>query len=211
MTDDENNSKLNRRRVLGGIVTIGAASAAAGAGTFAYFSDTENSSGNTVEAGTLDLDTIADGQMSVTDLAPGQTVPSNTFSTTYSGSVSAEIDIDVRIAESSEPNEPSSNNNDLSATNFASKLVVTTATASVGGSTEDLTATASDSDGDGTITLDELVGSAPYDTVTGSNAASGDTVSLELDLAFPTSVGNSAQADGVDITVEFTAQQPAAD
>lgn len=46
---------LTRRRVLSGLVTVGGASAAAGAGTVAYFSDTESSSGNTVQAGTLDL------------------------------------------------------------------------------------------------------------------------------------------------------------
>lgn len=51
----DNNIELTRRRVLGGIATVGAASAAVGAGTFAAFSDTETSSGNSVTAGTLDL------------------------------------------------------------------------------------------------------------------------------------------------------------
>jgi len=53
MTDKK--IELNRRRVLGGIVAVGATAAAAGAGTFALFSDTETSDGNTVTAGTLDL------------------------------------------------------------------------------------------------------------------------------------------------------------
>ena len=51
----EPRTKLTRRQLLGGFLTIGAAGAAAGAGTMAYFSDTESSSGNTVQAGTLDL------------------------------------------------------------------------------------------------------------------------------------------------------------
>jgi predicted ribosomally synthesized peptide with SipW-like signal peptide len=47
--------ELTRRRVLGGLGTIGVASAAAGLGTSAYFSDTESFVGNTLEAGELDL------------------------------------------------------------------------------------------------------------------------------------------------------------
>ncbi|MFB6069131.1 MAG: SipW-dependent-type signal peptide-containing protein, partial [Halobacterium sp.] len=46
---------LTRRRVLGGLGTIGIASAAAGLGTSAYFSDTETYTGNTLTAGSLDL------------------------------------------------------------------------------------------------------------------------------------------------------------
>lgn len=56
MSDESDSTiELNRRRVLAGLGTIGVASAGAGAGTFALFSDTETSSGNTVQAGTLDL------------------------------------------------------------------------------------------------------------------------------------------------------------
>ncbi len=52
MTDD-NNIGLSRRRVLGGLGAIGIASAGAGIGTTAYFSDQENFLGNTLTAGTL--------------------------------------------------------------------------------------------------------------------------------------------------------------
>lgn len=47
--------ELNRRRVLGGMITLGGAAAAAGAGTFAAFSDTGQSSGNSISTGTLTL------------------------------------------------------------------------------------------------------------------------------------------------------------
>ncbi|WP_256298239.1 choice-of-anchor W domain-containing protein [Haloarchaeobius salinus] len=46
---------LSRRRVLGGLGAIGVASAGAGLGTSAYFSDTESFVGNILEAGSLDL------------------------------------------------------------------------------------------------------------------------------------------------------------
>lgn len=67
--------QLTRRRLLGGLVTIGSASVAAGAGTMAYFSDTESSADNAVQAGTLDL-TLDDTDQTVTFLdesgiAPG--------------------------------------------------------------------------------------------------------------------------------------------
>lgn len=47
--------KLSRRKLLGSLGAIGVAAGGAGAGTFAYFQDSETSSGNTVEAGTVDL------------------------------------------------------------------------------------------------------------------------------------------------------------
>jgi predicted ribosomally synthesized peptide with SipW-like signal peptide len=47
--------ELTRRRVLGGLGTIGVASAAAGLGTSAYLNDTESFEDNMMTAGTLDL------------------------------------------------------------------------------------------------------------------------------------------------------------
>jgi Ca-activated chloride channel family protein len=46
---------LSRRKVLAGLGAIGIASAGAGLGTSAYFSDNESFTGNTLTAGTLDL------------------------------------------------------------------------------------------------------------------------------------------------------------
>lgn len=77
MNDDNTRStELTRRRVLGSVLTVGAASSAAGAGTFALFSDTETSSANTVQAGTLDLQVNGSGTntvVDVTNVAPGDT------------------------------------------------------------------------------------------------------------------------------------------
>ena len=56
MTDNDNNSiGLSRRRVLGGLGAIGVASAGAGLGTTAFFSDSESFEENTLTAGELDL------------------------------------------------------------------------------------------------------------------------------------------------------------
>ncbi len=54
MTDD-NDIGLSRRKLLGGLGAIGIASAGAGIGTTAYFSDQESFDGNTLTAGQLDL------------------------------------------------------------------------------------------------------------------------------------------------------------
>lgn len=59
--------ELTRRRILGGLVTIGAGSAAAGAGTFALFSDTEEDSAS-LSAGTIDLQA---GSTSGVEFSPG--------------------------------------------------------------------------------------------------------------------------------------------
>jgi predicted ribosomally synthesized peptide with SipW-like signal peptide len=69
MRDDTSSSfELSRRGVLGGLVTMGAASAAAGAGTVALFSDEETSTNNTVQAGTLDLTVNGSGSNAVIDV-----------------------------------------------------------------------------------------------------------------------------------------------
>jgi len=55
MTDDKRIYRLSRRNVLAGIGGVGLASASAGLGTSALFSDEESFENNTLTAGTLDL------------------------------------------------------------------------------------------------------------------------------------------------------------
>jgi len=56
MTDDNQQLyNISRRKLLGGLGAIGLASAGAGLGTAAFFSDTEEFAGNTLTAGTLDM------------------------------------------------------------------------------------------------------------------------------------------------------------
>ncbi|MFB6074702.1 MAG: TasA family protein [Haloarculaceae archaeon] len=203
------NIKLTRRRVLGGLVTVGAASAAAGAGTMAYFSDTESSSGNTITAGTLDLTSPADGVIDVTNAVPGDSIPASgttTIQATYDSASTidpAEIDLGTSISEpGGEPTEPSNSTNQT-ASAFAQQLNVDTANVTVNGSgVNDLTSTQSVS------TAADLDGLA-LDAV--ANVSPGDTVGLELEFTFDSNAGNDYQADGVAIDVSFTAQQPSAD
>ncbi|WP_133412153.1 vWA domain-containing protein [Halalkaliarchaeum desulfuricum] len=55
MTNDNQSFGLSRRKVLAGLGMVGVASAGAGLGTTAYFSDEESFEGNTLTAGELDL------------------------------------------------------------------------------------------------------------------------------------------------------------
>jgi len=60
MTDDNSQLyDLSRRKMLAGLGAIGLASAGAGLGTSAYFSDTEAFTNNTLTAGTLDMSVAA--------------------------------------------------------------------------------------------------------------------------------------------------------
>ncbi|MFC7131993.1 MULTISPECIES: SipW-dependent-type signal peptide-containing protein [Salinibaculum] len=61
MTDDKSQLyNLSRRKMLAGLGAIGLASAGAGLGTSAYFSDTEAFTNNSLTAGTLDMTVTAD-------------------------------------------------------------------------------------------------------------------------------------------------------
>lgn len=68
-------TELTRRRLLAGLGVVGAASAVGGAGTVAFLSDTESSTGNSIQAGTVDLILGGDDGVSTTfsaaNLAPG--------------------------------------------------------------------------------------------------------------------------------------------
>lgn len=55
MNPDENGIGLSRRKLLAGLGAVGIASAGAGLGTTAYFSDEESFEGNTLTAGEFDL------------------------------------------------------------------------------------------------------------------------------------------------------------
>ena len=70
MTNETNLHELSRRKMLAGLGAVGIASAGAGLGTTAYFSDSEVFEDNTLTAGELDL--LIDWQQTY-DFGEGQT------------------------------------------------------------------------------------------------------------------------------------------
>ena len=118
---------LTRRRVLGGLGAIGAAGAAGGAGTFAYFSDTEESSGNTVSAGTLDL--TPDGQsvetFSVSGVKPTDS-GTETISLSNAGTLPGYLNVSVDVTGDSENTveEPEPDSDDATSGELAEAIDV---------------------------------------------------------------------------------------
>lgn len=89
---------LSRRKVLGGITTVGAASAAAGAGTFALFSDSSKTGSQTISTGTVNFQNDSPTALDITAENQGSTGSisgSTTF--TYDGSKNATFVIGMAL------------------------------------------------------------------------------------------------------------------
>ncbi|MFC7142570.1 TasA family protein [Halosimplex aquaticum] len=228
MSDDESKIELNRRRVLGGIVTVGAAAAAAGAGTFAYFSDSEASNDNQVSAGTLDL-TPESGSLATfafSEVKPGATKGPHSWTLNNAGSIDGSLDVDVTVNNNSGVDDGSSgtpaNSTDVSESDLAKAIEVTTL--SYGGA--DITGQISGSTtgpsgyftaGSSYTSLYDLANNTHAD---GSGDGESDGGNDLIDLADPGSgtdfkiavklrseAGNDFQADGLDVAFTFMLNQ----
>lgn len=203
----EKNVELTRRRVLGGVATIGAASAAAGAGTMAYFSDTESSTGNTVSAGTLDLTSGGDngpyGIIDVDNKAPGWST-TTTLSLQNDGTIDGDLSIEVDSIQESggenpEPEQTAEgdSNNDADLAEFLDVEI------SFGG-TQKWSGKAADLSSGQTLSLGTLPGDE------GST-----TKDFEVDLSIPTDASgvdgyddvNAIQGDSVTVNATFHLDQ----
>ena len=94
---------LSRRKVLGGITTVGAASAAAGAGTFALFSSSETNEVGTISTGTVQLGTDSTETAAFNMQNAGSSANvSGDVELSYSGSLNANLYLGIRFSEGSE-------------------------------------------------------------------------------------------------------------
>lgn len=192
--------------------------------TRAYFSDTENSTGNIIAAGTLDLK-IAGGDSAVTifslsNKAPGDSGSAKT-TLNNSGSLGGELDITMGTVDDDACN-PDGVNNGTEYCDLAANL---------GGSAEmalylDVDQSGGWTSGDVGLKSDGTKYSHPtaldYAAI---NSYSGDSwndvysglmavaVSDDFTVSWriPSSVGNSIQGDDVSFNVTFTLEQAAAD
>lgn len=93
---------ISRRRLLGGLATVGAASVATGAGTMAAFSDTESSSNNDIAAGTLDLSLDGASEtvtfLDESDITPGDS-DSDSVTVGSEGSVGGRLAVTIDTIE----------------------------------------------------------------------------------------------------------------
>lgn len=167
--------EINRRRVLGGIVAIGGAAAAAGAGTSAYFFDEETSSGNTIEAGELNLGDLSEDTFTLGPLYPGS---ADTLQVTsdYTGNTSNVV-LDVGFAVANDSND------------LASALQVTTASVSADG------ASAPVSSG----SLADITGAHP-DVL---SLSGGETITLDLAVTLPETDNNQNNLQNASLDFGF--------
>jgi len=96
----------NTKGILMSILMIGVVAMAAGAGTFAYFSDTETSTGNTFTAGTLDLKVNSGDSnvvmFNVNDVKPGDS-GSAEINLSNAGSLDGYLDINFSNVVDNDP------------------------------------------------------------------------------------------------------------
>ena len=93
---------LSRRKVLGGITTVGAASAAAGAGTFAAFFDKRASETSTISTGTVSLQDDSATGLNLTAKKKGSSAEdafSGSVTFEYTGNVKANFVIGMDITD----------------------------------------------------------------------------------------------------------------
>ena len=199
MTDGT--TQITRRRLLGGLLTVGGASAAAGAGTMAYFRDSETSGGNTVTAGTIDLVLGGSGSFAFnTALAPSQST-SGTLTLLNSGSVGGSVDVDVSYSE----NDASGNDQNVSADDLASNLTVETLTYGGNDQTDQVAAAGPQPTLQELATNDLTAGETTgNDLVDLPDPGAGTPFTLGLRLE---NVGNQFQSDGINITLTFHLNQ----
>lgn len=215
MSDDK--IELNRRRVLGGLATIGVASAGAGAGTMAYFSDNESVDNNSVSAGTLDLTTGTKSsfKLDLGDKAPGDS-GTTTLDITNSGSLSgSNAVLDANI-------------NDITGTGGSGSSEYEDDTANLGDNLEvriwiDVDDNDSFDSGDYMLKSDETIVadgsgySGGYDTLNNysgttwngiRNMGSGNTDEVNVDWQIPDAgTGNNIQGDSVEFDLTFQLRQ----
>ena len=165
----------------------------------ALFSDTESSSGNTVQAGTLELSFNSGGSFNFsTSLAPTESTQ-DSVTLVNGGSVTGSVDVDVSYSES----DGGTSSPDMTAQEVAQNLNVLTL--DYGGTNllngQNLPANPTLHD---LANNDQSESGTNNDLVNLSDPGAGTDFTVELELA---NVGDDFQADGVAITFAFDLNQ----
>ena len=230
MSDDPGHLELTRRRLFGSLLTLGAAGSATGAGTYALFSDTETSSGNSVQAGTIDLvlsedgtsysDGVSDSLSAVGSANLASIKPGDEYSLTIyaknTGSLDADhAEVDFRYEETEASN--GSDEGDTapnSADGFAEQITVTSLVYQPNGNQSfSLTDELVDENGNGRIDLADLAHASNDDVLDDlaapdSNGGSVETLSVGFKFA-DDRANNDVQGDKLSMTVEMALFQDA--
>lgn len=169
--------------------------------TWAYFSDTESSTGNSLVAGTLDLKTDdADGvtqTLYATNMKPGDSVGPSTIILNNSGTANGST-LDIAFSYVESDGSPNTVNRNADAT--AAMIEVTTM--NYGGFS--LLDSVSDSNFNGYKDIQDLK-NTDLSGRSGLNASA--TKNLEITVQLRSNTGNDFQADGINMTMNFILNQ----
>ena len=198
------------KKILMSLMAIGLVVGLVGAGTMAYFSDEETSTGNTFTAGTLDLTPNNPGAFvsGLTNLAPGVDNPAQTITLTNSGTLDgAEMDIDVNITGEADntPLAPDGTGTNMTAAGYAEALRVDTLT----WKGVDLLSlvTEDTSDGNNYKDLKEVAAANLSNQAGLTVVEEAQDFVLDVTLDPNNDYGNAPQGDGVVIEVVFDLSQ----
>ncbi len=173
-----------------------------GIGTWAYFQDTETSTGNVLAAGTLDLKTnLVDGvtqTLYATNMAPGDTVGPGTITLKNAGTVAGST---LDLAFSYVENDDIPNPTNMTANATAAVIEVTTLNYGI----DDLLLLGiSDYQPNGYTDIEDLK-NANLAGQTGIDASA--TKDFTITVQFRGDAGHDFQSDGINITMTFTLNQ----
>lgn len=222
-----------KKQVLMSMMAIGITALLVGSVTFAYFSDTETSSGNSFTAGTLDLKTSHSSQepwsdgvtatWTLSDMKPGDETSTGSVYFKNDGSISADhmqIACNYIVTEEDPQTEsdtdPNTNEHpDTMAKNMTITMMVyrndnvnincLTGYDSYSGQTKE-DWKVSDTDGDGKITLYDL-NQDPLDNIPSPDSQPNGITQVDMRLKFDENAGNDFQGDTFDLTMIFTLNQ----
>ena len=196
------------------LMTIVLVCALIGGGVYAYFSDTETSTGNTFTAGTLDLN-LDGGNTNVVKFTVAAVAPGDSGNGTWTidnvGTLDGYLDLESTsvtedIGTTTDPelvDEPTHADTTQLGDNLLAHMFIDTNGNSAwdSGETDILGTNASP------VAINTIAGNYPLNL----SLASGNTTYITLVWSVPTSVDNRIQGDSVTLDLTFELQQRAAD
>jgi len=189
------------KRIIGLTIAFMLSLGISGIGTWAYFSDVETATGNTLAAGTLDLKTDdVDGvtqTLFATKMAPGDNVASENITLKNTGSLAgATLDLVFSYVENDGSPNPVNRNADDTAANIEVTAL------NYGGAS--LLSSVSDNNTNGYKDIEDLK-NEDLSGQSGIDPSASKDFGITAKLREET--GNDFQADGIDITMTFTLNQ----
>jgi len=199
------------KKILVSMMLIGLVSALAGAGLYAYFSDTETSEDNIFSAGTINISLEQSPTLPVVfkNMAPGDTAE-GTITIRNIGSLAGHLYATASYEEA-DNTYSTEDTVDKSADEFAKMLIIL----SYKYNGIEIKGQIPDVDGDGRTTIYDMVNDRnfafqedgikwySYD----SNFVSGETATFYLQVQFDPAAGNEYQNDGISLDFGFLLKQ----